>query len=366
MSKKALSIIIPSRNEFPQNVFTLRSIISSLEGSGLDYEIILIDNCSNRGTYADNNTVRADIDATINKCATGGSMSKLQLGNEIETLFHAYDVMGKKDCTSAFLNNNYYVKNGVLKYVIFDDTPSHWQAKNKAMELAESDTFLFMDAHNGVEAVDIYSMWVEYIIYPNDYHGSLHLPTGHFLGDPKRKDVYKLKYNRPAGFIGYSFTPMRPDTTQVPCMVTNGMMVSREILEDIGAWPKSLGIWGGGENFLNYALAILGYKVNIYPEGVLYHYTGKAVTRPYNYNFNDFEKNKAIAMYLVGGQGWLERYVNTNLDNAKLQSEIITDVLRDCTEQRKMLESKTKIPIEEWAVKMKEQFPQYISGEFVL
>jgi hypothetical protein len=77
------------------------------------------------------------------------------------------------------------------------------------------------------------------------------------------------------------------------------MMISREIFDLTGGWSKEFGIYGGGENFMNYTLAVLGKKKWIFPEGTLFHHGEK---RGYSYNYDDFVRNRILAHYLFGGE----------------------------------------------------------------
>src|SRR3990167_534693 len=54
-----LSIIAPSRNEFPHAVFTFHDVMNCLEAEGIDHrqvEYIIVDNCSNDDVYPQRGT----------------------------------------------------------------------------------------------------------------------------------------------------------------------------------------------------------------------------------------------------------------------------------------------------------------------
>ena len=102
MVKKAkdLSIIMPSVNEWPQNVFSMQSIVDSIMDPDLDYEIILVDNCSQpAGDQRDNNAVRAELDKLIRACVRPDGVSLKDLGNAIKPYFYGFITQGERATT---------------------------------------------------------------------------------------------------------------------------------------------------------------------------------------------------------------------------------------------------------------------------
>ena len=92
---------------------------------------------------------------------------------------------------------------------------------------------------------------------------------------------------------GYSYDEL----IEVMAVSTCGMMISKEIFNQLGGWPKELGIYGGGENFMNYVMATQGFKKYIYPaKKALYHHGEK---RGYSWNYDDHLRNRAIATYFI-------------------------------------------------------------------
>ena len=71
--------------------------------------------------------------------------------------------------------------------------------------------------------------------------------------------IYKPKLDLEKGALHYSFSRYRRPSDgkpyKVPCMSTCGMLMSRKIMVDeLQMWPQELGIYGGGENFINYTI----------------------------------------------------------------------------------------------------------------
>jgi glycosyltransferase involved in cell wall biosynthesis len=308
---KQLSIIIPGTNEFPQNAFTVQNVITTLECTPLDYEVIYIDNKS-----------------TVEPNFLDGKAK-----NRLTTLH-------------------------------YDDKLSHWNAKMVGVEAAKATTLFFMDAHCILQPDSLLNMFKAYKTQYTSLNGSLHMPISYLLEVPGRELTYKHFYNKPYGIMHYSFTRMRTRDKihKIPSMSSCGCMIEKEILIDAcGGWPRELGIYGGGENFLNYTMAVLGYDKNIWPFNPIHHY---AYRRGYSWNYDDFVRNHIIACYMWGGEVWVDRYIVGRQaikgDKPAVLNGMKDDVISKCSEQREHIKSLQKYSPEEWMDKMREELPQYI------
>lgn len=318
-----LSIIIPGCNEFPQHAFTIQSVITTLKYTDLKWEVIYVDNKSE------------------------------------------YKIKHKEK--RGFLN-----RKGLpwLKVANWDDKLSHWCAKNVGIDNTTGKTLFFMDAHCIVEPNAIYEMHKYYVDHYDEINGSLHMPINYMLEQPGRELVYQCLYERQKGIVHYSFRRMfeRNEVHKVPCMSTCGMMMSRDIMEnELGKWPWELGIYGGGENFINYVLAVLGRDVNIWPYQPIHHY---AFDRGYSWNYDDWVRNRMIAIYMAGGEEWINLFRNgliaLNKGRPEVLAKIRDDVLSKCSQQRAEIKERSKMTIDEWWVKVKELYPKYIHSHSVL
>ena len=318
-----LSIIIPGCNEFPQHAFTIQNVITTLKYSDLKWEVVYIDNKSQ------------------------------------------YQV--KNDQKRAFLD-----RKGLpwLKVVHWDEKLSHWCAKNVGIENTTGKTLLFMDAHCIVEPGAIENMYRYYIDNYQALNGSLHMPIQYMLDRPGTDLIYQCIYDREKGIVHYSFRRMteRKEVHKVPCMSTCGMMMSREIMEnELGKWPWELGIYGGGENFINYTLAVLGRDVNIWPYQPIYHY---AFDRGYSWNYDDWVRNRMIAIFMAGGMEWLELFSEGLASIGKGRPEVLKklmySVVNTCSEQRDHIKELAKYTLEQWWRKVKKHYKQYIHSSSVL
>lgn len=302
-----LSVIIPFVNEWPQVVWTVRSIADELIGR-VDFEIIAIDNY-----------VKKEVNKPQDK--GGKYLHNVARGNKW------------------------------LKVYDYTDKLSHWNAKRYAIERSSSDFLFFSDGHCAIARDALYKAFTLYRSSYKALNGTLHLPLTYQIME-WHKLIYKLVTDAKIGKVHYSFSSYRDSEApyEVPCMSTCGMLMHRSIYDDLGGWPKSLGIYGGGENFINFVAATLGYKKWIMPGGPLYHHGER---RGYAYNYPNFIKNRMVANYLMGGKVWLALLVNSARGHKQILNRIGSEVVAECGEQRAMLKAKQKISIEDWILQWK-------------
>ena len=292
--KAKLSVIIPYVNEYPQNVFTVASIHESL--INIDHEIIVINNTGTDKGYE---------------------------------YFNAH-ASGQKWLTS--LN--------------YPDKLSHWQAKNYGVSKSDGDVLFFCDAHCIVGANSLESMYDYYRKNKDELHGTIHLPLSYTILE-WRKLIYKLVANAEEGTAHYTFSSFResPEPYEVPCMSTCGMMITRDIYNSLGGWPIELGIYGGGENFINFSLAVMGMKKWIYPNGILRHHGEK---RGYSWNYGDYHRNRMIATYCFGGKDWLNRYAKTMSSKIPNIDKVTQDIIEKVTSHRLLIKKQQTCTIDDW------------------
>lgn len=352
---KQLSIIIPSCNEFPQNAFTVASVIATMECTPLDYEIIFIDNRSDgwKGPPEDYGKKQKEElkaqDKEIPEDFDEKLMEQWKTQNK-DILFRRKWLDGKAKHR--------------LRVLHYDDKQSHWCAKNIGIQEAKADTLFFMDAHCILESNALLNMFEAYKRQYQSLNGSLHMPINYLLEEPGRELIYQHIYNRPDGELHYTFRRQteRKKIYKVPCMSTCGMMISKEILVDaVGMWSWEMGIYGGGENFLNYTMAILGYDINIWPFLAIQHYAYK---RGYGWTYDNFQRNRIIASYMYGGEEWADLYIAGRVriknDRPEVLNAMKDDIIPKCKEQREHIKSQQKYTPEEWMAKVREELPQYI------
>jgi hypothetical protein len=181
--------------------------------------------------------------------------------------------------------------------------------------------------------------------------GSLHMPLTYHILEPKQL-MYKAVVERDKGDYHYVFHTFRPGDyfgrtkIEVPAMSTCGMMIHRSYMEKLGYWPTELGIYGGGENFMNFTMAVLGLKKWVWNGDSLCHHGDK---RGYAWNHYDQQRNRAIATYMFGGRRLLDLWINHKArfspNESRRAKRSILDTLK---EHRELIRSKQVYEIEEW------------------
>jgi len=305
-----LSVIIPFAQENPQVAFTVQSIFCELRDA-CDFEIIVIDN------YCE----------------------------ELQRQLTEKKV--QKDKGSEYLSGLATSHRPWLKYVRYDKKLSHWNAKNAGIAESVGDILWFCDAHCIVSQGSLKKMLTYYREHWQELNGTLHMPISYMLEQPGLELIYKLVLDKEKAIVHYSFTRYRHAESpyQVPCMSTCGMMMHRSIYDDLGGWPEEMGIYGGGENFVNFTMAVQGRTVNIMPVLPLFHY---AAPRGYYWNYNDFHRNRTIASFMYGGDQFAKTYLMNVKGRPLTLEKIYTDVVMKTRDHREFLIPKQKMSIEEW------------------
>lgn len=300
-----LSIIVPFVNEWPQVIWTIKSLAEELRDR-VDFEIIAINNY----------------------CSEIMKQGK-----------------GEEDKAGAYLRN---VESGNdwLKVIEYKDSLSHWNAKRVGVGASSGQFLFFCDAHCVISRDSLYNMFELYRSSYKALTGTLHLPLTYQIME-WRSLIYSLTSNYDKGELHYRFSSYRPNTQpyEVPCMSTCGMMITREIYDNIGGWPKELGIYGGGEDFINFTLAMLAYKKWIMPVPPLYHHGER---RGYSSDYTDSLRNRAIASYLYGGKEWMNVFLENCRGRDDVKRLIYNNVVQSCYQQRRLIKNQQVFKVKEW------------------
>ncbi len=307
-----LSVILPYVQEHPQIAFTVQSIYCELRDR-CDFEIIVIDNhCP-------------EVQAQLDKKGI------------------------PRDDGSKYMRELATAQRPWLKYVAYDKKLSHWNAKNAGVRISDGEFLWFCDAHCVPSRDSLYDM---FRYYANDWdrlNGTIHMPLSYMLERPGLELIYKLVVDWPRGVVHYSFTRFRAAAApySVPCMSTCGMMMRRSLYDELGGWPSELGIYGGGEHFINFTLAVLGKSVNIWHGKPLYHY---AAPRGYHWNYGDYHRNRCIATYIFGGEALAYRYIMNIKGDDLVKESIFSTVAGSsaCRAHQDFILKRKKMTIEAW------------------
>lgn len=302
-----ISVIVPFVREWPQVVFTIRSIHETL--LTVEHEVLAIDNLvpSLQGDRATTNVA--------------------SMANEWEKAGDPW-----------------------LKYYKYPDNLSHWQCKNFGISKAEGDILWFIDSHcilptSAVSAVKFY------IKNYDELNGSLHMPLTYHILEP-RKLMYKAVVEVSKGDYHYKFHSFSKkyyadyEAVEVPSMSTCGMIIHRKYMEQLGNWPKELGIYGGGENFMNFTMAVLGIKKWVFVGDALCHHGDK---RGYQWNLFDQQKNRAAATYMFGGRRLLKVWIDKVAKLSPREKNTVERLmLKNLASHRKHIKDNQVCEIEEW------------------
>jgi len=301
-----LSVIIPYVCEWPLNVFTIRNIAEELRDR-VDFEIIAVDNFCDQ--------------------------VKAQGAEQDRTTEHL----------EALQRGHKWLK--VLRYT---DKLSHWQSKNLAIKNASGKFLFFVDSHCVVGRDALFNMFDYYRKTYENLNGTIHLPLTYHIMEYHRL-IYKLQADLDRGHVHYSFSAYRDSKApyEVPCMSTCGMMITKDMLAGVGMWPEQLGIYGGGENFINFTLSVLGKKKWIMPGQPLCHHGDK---RKYHWYGDDMVRNRCIATYLFGDKDLALTYVENCKGHKGTLHGIYEDVLgrEDVQAHKKHIDGRKVISIQDW------------------
>lgn len=352
MSK--LSVIIPHVLEWPLPAFTVRSIIEEL-GGRVDFEIIVIDNYCDEVRNQQVDRIIKEFDISC------GNFTKEETQQVKLLLLSERPQKEKKDILFEMVKNDRtheqftYMKKYMpfLKVLQYDKKLSHWQCKNLAIKESTGDILCFIDSHCMVGLYALYDMFKYYEVNHESLNGSIHLPLTYHIVEQK-KLVYKLISDPERSIVQYAFTGYNDkgqDVYEVPCMSTCGMMITKKMLvEDIGGWPVELGIYGGGENFINFTMSVLGLKKWIKAGKPLHHHGDG---RKYSWNFDDQLRNRCIANFIFGGREFVINFMDNNKGSKEQKLLILDSVLNNASicQHHQFIQETKVTSIEEWVKK---------------
>ena len=271
MKAPLISVVIPARNEFPQIVFTIYSIIADLESflTPQDFEIIVCVNCNN-----DWYNIEKD------RRGTQGTIDYL-LGRSI-----------------------YF--NRILK-VIYDPIAGNHSTRNKGAKMARGKYLFFSDAHMAY-APGFFKRMIRAI---DETDGIVHGAIGWLGGYPPKDQDFGYQYTMKLGeeikgtWANYKLCD---DYFYIPLQGHCCLGVKRDQFLKFGGYPEFHRCYGGGEFYLDLKWWMFGSKVSVDPQAKAYHLCSG---RGYSYNYNDYISNVLAIGWAMGMDDWAERsYIN--------------------------------------------------------
>ncbi len=251
-----LSVIIPTRNEFTNLKFTVQALLDDLTLTIPDeFEIII----------------------------------GLNMPDPAEEIF---------------IEKLWWTGAEVLKYIVHDQ-PSCWQTRQRCADIAQGDYLFWCDSHVLVRGDDL----VRAVAWHSGWKGTLKFGLNYILEAPHRT-LYQYKW-RPDKFWGdWSRELPQPPDYRIMCSGTHGL-IDRDVFEEIGGLHPALGIYGGGEPYLDFKQHMFGYEIRCHPAFQVWHLAEK---RGYSWNQQDLWRNFMIASFAVGGHDAFDPLYQTYLD----------------------------------------------------
>lgn len=260
-----ISILIPARNEFPNIVHTIYSIIHCLEADGFthnDFEIIVSNNCSN--------------DEKWPQKATGG--------------------------TTDFLSARGIYWTGTLRF-IYDPIAGNHKTTNKLAQIARGKYIFRSDAHMAYKP----GFFKQFIETTEEVKGVTH--TGiHWMGTyPTEKRTLGIGYTWKLGekiSATWNNYHLSNEWFYVPTQGHAGVGMLRETYMKMRGYHPQLKAYGGGEPYFDAKAWMLGIPVIAEPRCVSYHLS---CGRGYSYHHDDFIFNTFLIGFALGADMWVER-----------------------------------------------------------
>lgn len=240
---KALSVVIPSRNELKNLLWTLQGLQVEIARGEYDFEII----------------------AVLNQC---------------------------DDADHERLSKFWPMQTEQIKVVRYDDRSSCWQARNAGAAVATGDYLVFLDSHVMFTSGSL--AWG--LEYHRQFKGILAFGVNYWLDHPART-LFQYRW-QPHKFWG-SWSRKRPEPPDHRILMSGmNLMIDRGVFEEIGGFHPALGIYGGGEPYVYFKTQLYGYEARCNPAFQVYHLTEK---RGYAWNNDDLWRNFMIAAWAIGG-----------------------------------------------------------------
>lgn len=269
-----LSIIIPCRNEFPNIVHTVHSILNSLETDNFkpeDFEIIILDNCSD--------------DRKEPQRGTGGSID--------------------------YLRTRGMYWNRVVRTMYYPLAGNH-TVRNRGIEMARGEYVFMSDAHMAYCP----HYFSEFIRTCDESGGIVHGVLDWMGAYPPSKGglgyTIKLGEEIKGTWNNYWLTDKDKKPVQdwwyTPALGHCSLGMKRDQFLKFGGYQEHHRTYGGGEFYLNMKWWMFGSCCVINPKMIGYHLSAG---RGYTYHHDDYKYNVMSIGLALGADDWVERtYIN--------------------------------------------------------
>jgi len=300
MIKPLVSVVIPCRNEFPQVVFTVQSIINDLETflKPAEFEIIIMNNCPSDEIYP--------------RRALGGSVD--------------------------YLSTRGMYWNRMLRFA-YDPIAGNHSTRNKGAMLARGKYIFFSDAHMSYRR----GFFKEMIKTIDETGGMAHgtiawlgaFPPGLSMG---YQYTMKLGEEIKGTWNNYKLSD---DPFFIPLQGHCCLGCKREQFIEFDGYPDYHRCYGGGEFYMDMKWWLFGSNVSVVPKAIGYHL---CAPRGYSYHHDDYIHNVMAIGIALGADMWAERaYINWCKKGRKeVVDKLWEDAKKETKEDREFILGKAK------------------------
>lgn len=309
-----LSVIIPARNEFPNIVHTVHSILNCWDADGFqpeDIEIIIVNNCS-----TDYNDPKYD-----------------------------HSKPGDRGTTEHLMPRGIYHSRTLR--VLYDPIAGNHSARNKGARIARGKYLFFSDAHmsyaagtfkHGIQACEESGGLVHIAIaWMGGHHPSLYKRSGDAQNSIMTQYTIKLGEEWKGTWANYR--PWNDKWFYIAAQGHCSVFANRKQFLDFGGYPDVHRTYGGGEFFTDILWWMYGSSVIVEPRAIGYHL---ASSRGYHYHHDDYIHNIFNCAYALGCDDWLERTYLNYLRNGREEvlDHMMEEARREMAERRKEIETR--------------------------
>jgi len=281
MHDKQVSVVISARNEFPNIVHTVHSIVNDLETflTPEQWEIIIVDNCSD------------DDKQTWRYLAMRGMYA-----------------------------------HGNLR-VLHDPIAGNVTARNKGAKIAKGKYLFFSDAHMSYKIGSFKAMVKAIDESGGIVHPAVEWMGGYLPSDPSYQ--YSIKLGEK---IWGTWNKLKVADTwfYIPMSGHCCLGMRRDQFLEFGGYNPYFRCYGGGEFYLDTKWWLLGSSSVCEPNAMVYHLSAG---RGYSYIYDDFIHNMMLLAFALGGEAWAERVYIRYLSKGGAREDVVTELYEQAREE---------------------------------
>lgn len=264
-----VSVIIPARNEFPQIVFTIQSILNDLESflKPNQYEIIIAANACDDWYKGDKH--KRAVTGTTEYMSTMGGYSRR-----------------------------------VIRYLI-DPIAANHTTRNNGVKMARGKYIFLSDAHMSYKP-GYFKRMMQTI---DESGGLVHSAIGWLGAFPVNKAnglSYTIKLGEEIKGTWNNYVLKEDDWSYIPAQGHCCLGFLREQFLEFRGYPEYHRCYGGGEFYLDMKWWMFGSTVVVEPRAIGYHLRS---TRGYSYIYDDYIHNVLAIGIALGMDWWAEGHI---------------------------------------------------------